>query len=78
MTEPTKNFPDQAACWKGKSWEGRIIREMIHRAMDRDPEITTAQLTLRFGISCGVACKERRAWRKRHGIVVPGRTKAAI
>ena len=30
-------------------WQGRQTREMIERAIERDPEITAMQLMLRFG-----------------------------
>lgn len=46
-------------------WERRQTREMILKALEREPDITTAELVLRFGISGWTARSYRRAFKRR-------------
>jgi len=48
-----------------KGWARRQTLEMVRKAIEREPEIPAAQLTLRFGISSWKACMLKREYQRR-------------
>jgi hypothetical protein len=47
-----------------KGWARKQTLEMVKKAIEREPDITAAQLTLRFGISCWKACEMKRKYKE--------------
>lgn len=45
-----------------QGWEKRRLVELVRRAIQRDPEITAAQLKLRFGLSHWNASRLKRQY----------------